>query len=1243
MYIPDKISIKPFHGLRLKTFSVLLLISSIETQQLLAQVADDFSDGDFTTNPSWNGSTSDFMVNNSSQLQLNNTVAGTSYLYSSFQSSAIDDYEWEFYVKQSFAPSGGNFGRFYLVSDQSDLSSPLNGYYLQFGEALSNDAVELFRQSGSTSISVCRATTAGIAASFEIRVKVTRNNSGLWQLYIDHTGGTDYVPEASGTDLTHTTSAYFGILCTYTITNSTRFYYDEIVIRSIIGPDTSPPEIVSLEVVSSNELRIVFSEDLDANTAQTLLNYDASPSLGNPTSAVWQMDQQTVQLLFSQPFTNGLEATLTVKDLQDLAGNYMILTERKFLYFKPEPVNFRDIIITEIFPDPTPQVGLPASEFVELYNRSVNPIKLDGWHFTDGFSIGMLSSYILLPGNYLILSSSTTLDQFTEYGQTLSVSIFPTLNNASDRLVLKDPNEEVIDSVHYSGSWYKDENKEAGGWTLERIDPENACENESNWIASTDPSGGTPGKQNSVHQIIPDITGPKLLEAIQLTGTILQLVFDEKLGTSLPGAADFSIEPSPGIVAVSFADGSLTKINLELSQNADTAITYGITAQNIYDCPGNVIEPGYNKAYLNLDLIPPFVASVQATSATTVSVAFSERVSQVTSELISNYFIPALGNPASVTLQDDQKSLILFYTLPFQNGNTFTITIKDVTDIAGNAMAKAEKNFLYFEAAPAHFKDVIITEFCADPSPQVGLPEAEFVELYNRSENPFDLSGWTLTDETSSGELTSFILLPGQYLILTSSNASSGFTSFGQGLSVSPFPSLNNSGDVIIVKDADGLTIDSLRYAVSWYQDEEKADGGWSMELIDPENTCAEASNWAAGEAEMGGTPGKLNSVYANKPDNTGPKLLSVMPTNPTTLLLTFDEKLGKVRPLVEQFTIDPPLNVDVVSFGDPSLTTLTLSLLQEVEASKKYILTVKEIYDCPGNKIQDGFLQATFILPEQATSGDIIVNEILFNPRSTGVDFVEIYNRSNKTINLQNWSVGNFNIAVIENAKVISDKGLLIHPNEYRVFTENANVLKGEYLMGIEEVFVEMNLPAFNDDEGSVAIVDEQGAIIDAFQYTDKMHGVFIKDDEGVSLERISFDWQLNETQNWRSASATVGFATPGYLNSNVRRDVLLDDESVIVEPEIFQPHVSTRDFTQIKYRFDRGGFVANVKIFDQEGRAIKELAHNELLGTEGFFRWDGDQDNGSRARMGYYLVWFEIFDAGGILKTYKKRVAIY
>jgi flagellar hook assembly protein FlgD len=67
-----------------------------------------------------------------------------------------------------------------------------------------------------------------------------------------------------------------------------------------------------------------------------------------------------------------------------------------------------------------------------------------------------------------------------------------------------------------------------------------------------------------------------------------------------------------------------------------------------------------------------------------------------------------------------------------------------------------------------------------------------------------------------------------------------------------------------------------------------------------------------------------------------------------------------------------------------------------------------------------------------------------------------------------------------------------------------------------------------------------------------------------------------------------------------------------------------------------------ANVKILDQQGRTIKELASNELLGMTGFFRWDGETEEGGNARIGYYIVWVELFDMDGSVVTFKKRVVI-
>jgi hypothetical protein len=143
-----------------------------------------------------------------------------------------------------------------------------------------------------------------------------------------------------------------------------------------------------------------------------------------------------------------------------------------------------------------------------------------------------------------------------------------------------------------------------------------------------------------------------------------------------------------------------------------------------------------------------------------------------------------------------------------------------------------------------------------------------------------------------------------------------------------------------------------------------------------------------------------------------------------------------------------------------------------------------------------------------------------------------------------------------------------------------------------------------------------------------------------GFHLSEFHQTALTNDAANWQSASATVGFASPGYLNSNARGEILAN--KVNVDPEIFEPVVGQPSFTQIHYNFDAGGYVANVKILDAQGREIKQLVNNSTLGTTGFFRWDGDTNDGSKARTGYYVVWMEVFNANGTVETFRKRVIV-
>lgn len=639
-----------------------------------------------------------------------------------------------------------------------------------------------------------------------------------------------------------------------------------------------------------------------------------------------------------------------------------------------------------------------------------------------------------------------------------------------------------------------------------------------------------------------------------------------------------------------------------------------------------------------LDNIPPVLNALSVVSSTELNLLFNENLDPSSAQLASNYSVDnGIGNPASAILLADQKTVKLLFGKAFTNGIQNQITLSGVKDLTGNVMTNTTRNFLFFQAIPTKNKDLIITEIFTDPNPQIGLPDAEYIEIYNRSKNPIDLSGWKLSDASSTAIFPTQIILPNEYWIVTSSTSVSKFSSFGKTIGLANFPTLNNDTDVLTLKTA--ATIDSVNYNLTWYKDEDKQSGGWSLELIDSENTCGESNNWAASIDSKGGTPGKQNSVFANKPDLTGPKLLTVVPSQ-NGLILSFDEKLEKPLGTVS-FLIDPSIDVFKYNFNNSALREIKVELSQSLVLRQLYSIQVSDLRDCAGNFIEADFNKVSFALPEVADSLDIVINEILFNPRPGGVDFVEVFNQSPKFIDLKGFTIANFENGMIKNPKTISSNFILA-PRSFIAFTSNPTDLKTYYLQGIEKNFFEFNVPSFNDDEGSVALVTEKGKIVDYVFYSDQYHSPFLKDKEGVSLERISIAQNSNDPSNWKSASSTSGFATPGYLNSNSRPESAVDENAVQIDPVVFSPSQPGQDFSKINYRFNQSGFVANVKILDQAGRLIKTIANNETLGFEGFYRWDGDRDDGSKARLGYYVMWFEVFDLSGAIRSFRKRVVI-
>lgn len=563
---------------------------------LNAQVLDNFSDRNFTHNPVWNGDSADFIVNSSTQLQLNAVTAGSSVLVTAFSPDFSREAEWRFYIRQNFSPSSSNYGRVYLLSNSANLKGSLEGYYLQFGESLSNDAVELFRQDGSVSVSICRGTDGQIASSFAIGIKVTRSEIGLWTLWVDPAGGSNYDPVAFGSESLYTTGTHMGLLCAYTSGNRSNFYFDDFY-AGPGEPDTLLPEISNLQLISNNKLELVFSERMDLSTLTRLGNYSIIPGNTAPDSAfLVSAYTDRVQLHFPAAFSSGQVYDLLVSGAKDYSGNFILPgSSRSFVYYDPVYAQAFDIVFSEILFEPSSSSSLPNAEYVELYNRSGFPLSLSGWTLSDGSSTAVITEGVLLPDSFLLLCSASTATLFAGFGNVKGVSGFPTLNNdVGDRLVVRDHRGKIIDDFTFNDQAYRDPAKDDGGWSLERIDTRFPCPDPLNWRASVHPSGGTPGRINSVHGNFTDRMAPSMWRASLEDSARVRILFSERMDTTaLFDSTAFRLLKDGLFIAHPDSAGwkeDCKTMRLRFPVQLSDGIYRLECKAAIFDCPGNRLE-----------------------------------------------------------------------------------------------------------------------------------------------------------------------------------------------------------------------------------------------------------------------------------------------------------------------------------------------------------------------------------------------------------------------------------------------------------------------------------------------------------------------------------------------------------------------------------------------------------------------------------------------------------------------------
>ncbi len=1151
------------------------------------------------------------------------------------------------------------------------------------------------------------------------------------------------------------------------------------VVNSVFSltADQESPSVSGVVLIGNDTVQLTFSEELDP---ATINSSNITVPIG--TDAVIISDDRSVaNVILSTPVVQGVSHQLSLSGLTDCAGN--VLGDTSVLFGLGQLASTGDLLITEIMADPDPVVGLPNSEYIEIYNTTANLVSLEELRISDGSGLSQAIGGVIFPGTYLVLVPTTSVNQFTSIS-VQGISSWPSLNNSGETVSIVDSDTVILVQVAYEQSWYADDEKEDGGYSLEMIFLGSDCSGISNWSASTNESGGTPGTQNAVFSEVPE-SEPPTIETSTVVASSLEVIFSEEMnatsltdtsfvvnglivdsvaigedrrqvqvfftspiltGTIYPmvvsgpqdcsgnSMVDVSLEFGAGTTPVSgeirmseiMADpqpqvGLPASEYLEVYNNSDKLISLanvriadennmsspltgvmapwsykllvpsGTTADfgdasvievagwsalantgerlALVDADENVLdqvtysvdwfsdvdkrEGGYSLEIIDFESActgaanwtgslaaaggtpgkvnsvfgratetnPPQVYFGGVESANSIRVTFSEEMNAGT--LTDTSFEVADLTVGSIDVSVDRMSAKIFFESDLQEDQLYELQVIGPEDCSGNGLVSTMLTF-GIGATPT-FGDIVITEIMADPDPGNGLPATEYLEIYNRTDKLLRIDQVRWTDGNSSSGAFPGIILPGEFLLVVPSAAVEDFLGINP-VPISPWPGLNNAGEKIALVANDELIFE-ISYEVDWH-DAEKQDGGYSLEMRDPDNLCGGDQNWGSSTNELGGTPGTRNSIAMAIPDNLGPNLLAARAVTADSVVLQFDEPLHPLNLIEVSISND-------IAILDTTLTVnsqfLSFQVATNLQQGFEYQVSVPLAQDCLGNFIRQS--TTSLILPFPPELDDILLSEILFNPRTDGFDFVELFNASGDFVELNGLEIGNAN----EDNILLGP--YILEPSGYVAITQSKSSLQLFYPGTAEENVLEVTrLPSFPNNEGVVTIYKNDQRL-DSLYYLDDFHNSLLEDVDGVSLERIAFD-APNSSENWTSAASVEGFATPGYANSQ-QMDLSAFVDPVQAEPKVFVPG-SANSFTTINYEFETAGSFANIYLYDQNGRLVKTLGEGVLLNTDGFVTWDGSSNGGSVARAGYYVIVFEVFGNSGAAEIFKETVVV-
>jgi hypothetical protein len=402
------------------------------------------------------------------------------------------------------------------------------------------------------------------------------------------------------------------------------------------------------------------------------------------------------------------------------------------------------------------------------------------------------------------------------------------------------------------------------------------------------------------------------------------------------------------------------------------------------------------------------------------------------------------------------------------------------------------------------------------------------------------------------------------------------------------------------------------------------------------DNPFNEPDAWKASVDPSGGTPGRMNSAEIPSPDGKCPEVIAVWPQTPDMIRVLFNETVIPGDGVV--WLIDGSETLPATS-GDIADRSLIIRLTVDLApGSVNNLLIPSSITDFAGNRPCKTDLKTG--LPSDPLPGEIMFNELLFDPSATCADYAELYNKSRRIFDLSALSLTNGSGTWVI---PMSDVPRQILPGEYIALTTDRAAVLDHYNCADRFAVYEVDrLPSMPDDEGSLVLYSRQLSVIDRVDYTSSMHLLFLSGTEGIALEKVSPELSSGVPGNWHSASESCGWGTPGAENSNLLNQPPAIDGMQLSSSRISPDCDGFEDILSVDVFPGGDDNVISVTVFNDRGYAVRRLAERFAAGEGARFVWDGTSDSGSRLPAGLYMIIADSFNAKGVTQRWKKVCAV-